>query len=36
MTKEECLEEIVGMTDYRIASIMPYKTPEGYADIVAL
>lgn len=36
MTEEECLEEIVGMTDYRIASIMPYNTPEGYADIVAL
>lgn len=36
MTKEECLEEIVGMTDYRIASIIPYNTPEGYADIVAL
>lgn len=36
MTKEECLEEIVCMTDYRIASIMPYNTPEGYADIVTL
>lgn len=36
MTKEECLEEIVGMTDYRIASLMPFNTPEGYADIVAL
>ena len=36
MTKEECLEEIVCMTDYRIASIIPYNTPEGYADIVAL
>ena len=29
-------KEIVGMTDYRIASLMPYNTPEGYADIVAL
>ena len=36
MTKEECLEEIVGMTDYRIASIIPYNTPEGYTNIVAL
>lgn len=36
MTKAECLEEVVGMTDYRVASLMPYNTPEGYADIVAL
>lgn len=36
LTKEECLAEIVGMTDYYIASIMPYNTPEGYADIVTM
>ena len=36
MSKEECLEEIVGMTNYYVASIMSYNTPEGYADIVTM